>query len=89
MLFVKFQKDAAMKVVEVGCKRFFFLSGYVSAPCHTQLGVRIYKRLVLLSSILQNMYIDDNWVANEYLRQLQGWGLEEGEHKRCTQVLES
>ncbi|KAL7547535.1 hypothetical protein ACHAWF_010819 [Thalassiosira exigua] len=33
-----------------------------------QLGVRTYEHLALLLSILQNVYIDDDWVAKEYLR---------------------
>jgi hypothetical protein len=48
-------------------ERFFGLSGYVSGPRQTNLGVRTYKRLAMLTSIVQNVFIDDNWVANEYL----------------------
>jgi hypothetical protein len=29
--------------------------------------VRTYERLAMLTSIVQNVFIDDNWVANEYL----------------------
>ena len=61
------RKEAARKVVEGGCKQFFSLSGYVSAPRRTRLGVRTYERLALLASILNNVYIDDEWVAREYL----------------------
>jgi len=62
-------------VVEVGCERFFGLSVYVSAPRRNCLGVRTYERLALLASILQNVYIDDEWVAKEYLKRCMegGW----------------
>jgi hypothetical protein len=52
---------------EVGCDRFVGLSGYVSGPRQTNLGVRIYERLAMLTSIVQNIFINDNWVANKYL----------------------
>jgi len=39
----------------------------VSGPRRTNLGVRTYERLAMLTSIVQNVFIDDNWVANEYL----------------------
>ena len=61
------QREAARRTVEVGCERFFGLSGYVSGPRRTNLGVRTYERLAMLTSIVQNVFIDDNWVANEYL----------------------
>ena len=54
--------------MEVGCERFFSLSGYISAARRTRLGVRTYERIALLSSILQKVYIDVDWVAKEYLR---------------------
>ena len=57
-----------MKSVEVRCERFFNLSGYVSAPKRTRLGVRTYECLAMLASILPNVYVDMEWVANEYLR---------------------
>ena len=66
--FLQCKKEAARKVVEVGCERFFALSGYVSAPRRTRLDVRTYERLALLESILRNVYIDDEWVAKEYLK---------------------
>jgi hypothetical protein len=76
--------------VEVGCERFFGISGYVSALRHSRLGVRAYERLAMLSSIIRSIYIDPKWVAEEYLRRgrqkkwkklddeeaLKGWNLE-------------
>ena len=61
------QREASRRVVEVGCERFFGLSGYVSSPRRTRLGVRNYERLAMLSSILRVMYINPEWAAREYL----------------------
>ena len=47
---------------------FFGHSGYVSSPRRTRLGLRNYERLAMLSSIVQNMCVDEQWVAQEYLR---------------------
>ena len=55
-------------MVEVGCERFFGLSGYISQPRRSMLGVRNYERIALLSSILQNVFIDAQWVADECLK---------------------
>jgi hypothetical protein len=66
-LWIIVQREAARRVVEVGCERFFGLSGYVSGPRRTKLRVRTYECLAMLTSIVQNVFIDDNWVANEYL----------------------
>jgi hypothetical protein len=38
------------------------------SPRQTRLGVRTYKRLATLASIVHNDYIDNAWVAMEYLR---------------------
>jgi hypothetical protein len=44
--------------------------------------VRNYERLAMLSSIVQRLYIDEKWVAAEYLRRrknvdaLKCWNLE-------------
>jgi hypothetical protein len=67
-LWLLIQKESSRRVTEVGCERFFALSGYVSAPRRTRLGVRNYERLAILSSIVQRLYIDEKWVAAEYLR---------------------
>ena len=49
------QKEAALKNVEVGCKRFFSLYGCVPAPRRTHLGVRTYERIALLASIAKSL----------------------------------
>ena len=67
-LWIIVQREAARRIVEVGCERFFCLSGYVSEPRQTNLGVRIYKRLAMLTSILHKVFIDDNWVARSIWR---------------------
>jgi hypothetical protein len=67
-LWILVQKEAAMKSVEVGCERFFYLSVYVSAPKRTRFSVRTYECLAMLAPILPNVCIDKEWVANEYLR---------------------
>ena len=67
-LWVLVQREASRRVVEVGCERFFGLSGYISSPRRTRLGVRNYERLAMLSSILRVVYINPDWVAKEYLR---------------------
>jgi hypothetical protein len=61
-LFVIVQREVSRRVVEVGCERFFGLSGYISQPRRSMLGVRNYERIALLSFILRH-FIDANWVA--------------------------
>ena len=50
----------------------------------------MYERLVLLTSILRNIYIDDEWVAKEYLKWCKkgAWKEENTQDMHC-QVLES
>ena len=54
--------------VEVGCERIFSLTGYISAPHCTRLGVRTYKQIAMLASMLPKVYIGMEWVAQEYLK---------------------
>jgi hypothetical protein len=67
ILFIIAQREASRRVVEVGCERFFGLSGYISQPRRSQLDVRNYERISLLASILASVYIDPKVVATEYL----------------------
>ena len=60
------QYEAAMRNVEVGCERFFSLMGYISAPRLTRLRVLTYKQIAMLASMLLKVYIDMEWVAQEY-----------------------
>jgi hypothetical protein len=64
-LWILVQKKASTRVVEVGCERFFALSGYVSAPRRTRLGVHCYERLAMLSMIVNSLYIDPDFIAAE------------------------
>jgi len=57
------------RVVEVGCEQFFGLSGYISSSRCSRLGVRTYKCVAMLASIIQNVYIDNDWVAQQYIEQ--------------------
>ena len=70
IIWIVIQSEASRRVVEVGCERFFNLSGYVSSPKRTQLRVRNYERLAMLASIVQDVYVDMDWVAKEYLARL-------------------
>ncbi|KAL7480027.1 hypothetical protein ACHAW6_005738 [Cyclotella cf. meneghiniana] len=62
------QCDVSRRVVEVGCERFFGLSGYVSQPRCNTLGVPNYECIAMLAHMLSNIHIDPEWVAQEYLR---------------------
>ena len=64
-MWIVVQCEATRRVVEVGCERFFSLSGYVLAPRRTRLGVRTYERLAMMASILQKVYISKEWVAKK------------------------
>ena len=67
-LWLVVQMYAHCRVVEVGCERFFSMSGYTSNPRRARLDVRSYERIAMLSHILRNIYIDDKLVAEEYSR---------------------
>jgi hypothetical protein len=68
-LWIMGQHEAAWQVAEVGCERFFGLSGYISSPRRSWLGVRTYKRVAMLASIIQSVYIGNHWVAKQYIEQ--------------------
>ena len=68
-LWIVVQQNASQQVLEVGCEGFFGLSGYISSPRQSLLGVRNYEGLVMLASILQTVYIYPELVSNEYLQQ--------------------
>ena len=54
-MWIVVQCEASRRVAEVGCERFFSLSGYVLAPRRTKLGVRTYERLAMMAFILQKV----------------------------------
>ena len=66
-LWIIVQHEATRQVVEVGCEQFFGISGYISSPRRSRLGVQTYKHVAMLASIIQNVYIDNNWVAQQYI----------------------
>lgn len=59
---------ASIRTNEVGCERFFSTAGYVSCPRRTRLKVRNYECLATLKSNIQNVFIDERWVVEQYLR---------------------
>jgi hAT family C-terminal dimerisation region len=59
---------ASMRVNEVGCERFFSIAGYVSNPRRTSLKVRHYEALAMLKLNMQRIYIDEDWVVQQYQR---------------------
>jgi hypothetical protein len=80
-LWILAQRVASIRVVEVGCERFFAISGYVSAPRRSRLDVRNYERLAMLSTIIRKIYVDPKMVAAEYLKRcrLKQWKREDDE----------
>jgi hAT family C-terminal dimerisation region len=67
---------ACLRMNEVGCERFFSIAGYVSNPRRTSLKVRHYECLAMLKRNLQQVYIDENWVVQQYmtLEKTKAWG---------------
>jgi hypothetical protein len=68
-LWIIVQHEVTRRVVEVGCEQFFGLSGYISSPRRTRLGVRTYVHVAMLASIIQSVCIDNDWVAQQYIKQ--------------------
>jgi hypothetical protein len=68
-LWIIVQRQAARQVVEVGCEQFFGLSGYISSPRRSRLGVRTYEHVAMLALIIQSVYIDNKRVAQQYIEQ--------------------
>ena len=66
-LWIIAQREAAWRVVEVGCERFFGFSGYILSPRRSRLGVCTYERVTMLASIIQSVYIGNDWVAQQYI----------------------
>jgi hypothetical protein len=58
---------SAMRMNEVGCERFFSIAGYVSNPRRTRLKVRHYEALAMLKRNMQKVYIDEDWVVQQYM----------------------
>ena len=58
---------ASLRTNEVGCERFFSTAGYVSSPRRTSLKVRNYECIATLRMNMQQVYIDEAWVVQQYL----------------------
>jgi hAT family C-terminal dimerisation region len=56
----------AMRMNEVGCERFFSIAGYVSNPRRTRLKVRHYEAMAMLKRNIQQIFIDKDWVVEQY-----------------------
>jgi hypothetical protein len=59
---------AAMRVNKAGCERFFSIAGYISNPRCTSLKVQHYEALAMLKLNIQQMYINEDWVVQQYLK---------------------
>jgi hypothetical protein len=59
---------ASMRKNKVGCKRFFSIAGYVLNPRRTSLKVQHYEALALLKHNIQKIYVDGDWVVQQYLQ---------------------
>jgi hypothetical protein len=66
---------AALRTNEVGCERFFSIAGYVSNPRRTRLKVHHYESIAMLKRNMQQIYVDEDWVVEQYmaLEKSKGW----------------
>ena len=77
---IKSGSNVSNRDVEVGCERFFGLSGYISSPRRTRLKVRTYERLTMLA-----------FMCIMYTSTLSGWqrntsgGARQGHGRKRTQ----
>ncbi len=58
-LWIIAQCKSSRCAVEVGCERYFCLSGYILPPRQTRLGVKMYECLAMLASIVHTVYSDN------------------------------
>jgi hypothetical protein len=82
--------QASMRVNEVGCERFFSIAGYVSSPRRTSLKVRHYEALAMLKHNIQKIYVDEDWVVEQYmtLEKNKGWDAMEARDDELVASLE-
>jgi hypothetical protein len=66
---------ASLRTNEVGCERFFSIAGYVSSPRRTSLNVRNYECIAAMKRNMHQVYIDEEWVVQQYLalEKTKGW----------------
>ena len=64
------QKESARRLLQVGHNEcFFLLSGHVSSPRQTCLSVCSCECLLMLSSIINEVHIDEWWAVKKHPRQ--------------------
>jgi hypothetical protein len=82
---------AAMRMNEVGCERFFSIAGYVSNARRTRLKVRHYEAMAMLKRNMQQIYIDEDWVVQQYqkLEKSKDWDSIETANDQLVQRLEA
>ena len=81
---------ASLKTNEVGCERFFSQAGYVSNPRRTRLNVHNYEAMAMLKRNMQQVFIDEDWVVQQYmsLESSKGWETEETRQDNLVTALE-
>jgi hypothetical protein len=82
---------AAMRMNEVGCERFFSIAGYVSNARRTRLKVRHYEAMAMLKRNMQQIFIDEDWVVQQYqkLEKSKEWDEIETANDQMVQRLEA
>lgn len=82
---------AAVRMNEVGCERFFSIAGYVSNPRRTRLKIRHYEAMAMLKRNMQQIYIDEDWVVEQYmmLEKSKEWDSIETENDQMVAALEA
>jgi hypothetical protein len=58
---------AGMRMNEVACEWFFSIAGYVSNPRRTRLKVQHYKAIAMLKRNMQQIFFDEDLVAQHYI----------------------
>jgi hypothetical protein len=58
---------------KVGCERFFSIAGYVSNPKRTRLKVQHYEAIAILKRNMQQLFIDEDWVVQQYMQMKKKW----------------
>jgi hAT family C-terminal dimerisation region len=81
---------ASMRTNEVGCERFFSIAGYVSNPRRTRLKVRHYEAIAMLKQNMHNVYVNEEWVVQQYkdLEKSKTWESNEERNEQLLAALE-
>jgi hypothetical protein len=75
----------------LGCERFFSIASYVSNPRQTQLKVKHYEAMEMLKRNMQQIYINEDWVVEQYqhMEKTKGWELMETQNDQLVGDLEA